>query len=66
MEPVSSVSREAVKSFAAALGFDPVDVRSIEIGANTVTVTTYRRDADGRPIADGPRVAVAITDIPIN
>lgn len=45
--PVTSVPQALVADLCTALGYQPNDVRSIEIEPGRITVTSFRRDADG-------------------
>lgn len=58
------ISRSALKEFARSLGFDPADVKRIEITPHLVTVTTYqKRDENGHRYAVGDGVATVTTEI---
>lgn len=46
--PETSVPQSVIVDLCTTLGYPPADVRSIDIEPGRITVTSFRRDADGR------------------
>ena len=52
-----------VDDFIKALGAEPAEVETILIDADGITLTTFRRDTEGKLFAAGKHPAKAITTI---
>src|SRR6266568_1609062 len=60
---VSKVPFALVDDFIKALGAEPAEVETILVDADGITLTTYRKDAEGHLFAAGRHPAKAITTI---
>jgi hypothetical protein len=61
--PVTSVSQALVAELCAALGYEPRDVRSIDIEPRRITVTSFRRDDNGRLVVLEHEDIATTTDV---
>ncbi len=52
-----------VDDFIKALGAEPAEVETILVDADGITLTTFRKDAEGKHFAAGRHAAKAITTI---